>query len=286
MAQHAFPATGNFTIRVAAVDKDGLVGSVATHAVGIVAWAIQTDPGDPTKTNLVWGGTEGVDAYYFLPGMVLTPAQNNQFFPTMQPILVGSFTGKLIVYSQGGSDLVFADVVTRPVKIYGGAGDDVLVGGIGSDWIDGGDGNDILFGGTGLADGNDTILGGAGDDLIIGHRGADLLRGGVGRDLIVAGWLQYGDQIAIATFSLQAEWLSGRPYATRVANLAGTGSGPRNNGNFFLVPGTTALCDGAIDTVLGDAEQDWLLYSFAVDLNPDLAGDLAGETPLDVPCPP
>jgi hypothetical protein len=55
-----------------------------------------------------------------------------------------------------------------------------------------------------------------------------------------------------------------------VANLSG--AGPLNNGDYFLTPAVTALDDGAVDQVLGGADQDWLL----VDLQADLLTDLAG----------
>jgi Ca2+-binding RTX toxin-like protein len=146
--------------------------------------------------------------------------------------------------------------------------------------LDGGDGKDILFGGTLDSDGADLIVGGAGDDLIIGHWGADTLRGGTGSDLVMAGALFFAD-LPSAIYSIQAEWLSGRPLATRVENLTGVGTGPRFNGDFFLQPGVTALDDAAVDDVLGEGNEDWLVYDFAEDLAADLvpgvdvASDLA-----------
>jgi hypothetical protein len=61
-----------------------------------------------------------------------------------------------------------------------------------------------------------------------------------------------------------------------VANLTGTGVGPRNNGDYFLTPGVTALDDGAVDQVLGGADQDWLLVDLETDLHADLAVDETG----------
>mgnify|MGYP000901341363 CR=1 FL=1 len=67
----------------------------------------------------------------------------------------------------------------------------------------------------------------------------------------------------------QSEWLSGRTYAERVANISGTGIGPRNNGDFFLQPGATVLDDGAVDTLLGGSELDWLIYRLTQDIFSD-----------------
>ncbi len=61
------------------------------------------------------------------------------------------------------------------------------------------------------------------------------------------------------------EWTSGNDYATRVANISGTGSGPRANGNFFLQPDITIVDDALADMLTGGSEMDWFLYNFADD---------------------
>lgn len=269
----SYSASGSYTIRVTATDRDGMTSEVATLPVTVVNWALLQDQNDPSKTDLHWGGTNGIDAYGFLPGgFVLIQAQNNQFFPSPQVIVTGNFNGKLYVYGQGSNDLLLANVMTQPLVFFGGDGDDVLVGGRDGDMLYGGNGNDILIGGTLSTDGNDSIYGGSGNDLIIGHFGADLLDGGAGRDLIIAGSLFFED-LPTAIYAIQSEWLSGRTYEERVANLSGTGVGPRNNGSSFLIPGATALDDGAVDQVLGGDDQDWLLADLESDLLPDLAVD-------------
>jgi Ca2+-binding RTX toxin-like protein len=89
----------------------------------------------------------------------------------------------------------------KPLDLYGGNGEDILIGGLGHDrlygnegvnGLNGRDGNDQLFGGnvrdTLLGDqGDDIGYGNGGDDLIIGGSGADKLYGAGGTDLI------YGD---------------------------------------------------------------------------------------------
>lgn len=265
---HAFTHSGLHTIRVTATDKDGGVSGPTLFQVTVVAWSLLADPNDSSKTDLHWGGTTGVDAYAFVPGLVLKQAENNQFYPNPQLTFLPSFNGKIYVYGQGGNDLVFADIVNVPLVVFGGDGDDVLVGGRAGDSLDGGDGKDILFGGTLGTDGDDLLVGGAGDDILIGHWGADTLHGGSGSDLVMAGALFFAD-LPSAIYSIQAEWLSGRPLATRVENLTGVGIGPRFNSTYFLEPGVTALDDNAVDDVLGEAGEDWLVYDFAADLAAD-----------------
>lgn len=253
-----FPYDGSNTATVIATDDVGQSSAPSSRPFTVRAWEIRGN-------DLVWGGTPGIDAFNFTPGLVLVRALNNAIYISFQLNRVGIYNGKLIVYGQGGADLLFADVLFNRVEFHGGDGDDVLVGGRGSDWLDGGEGNDILFGGTLEADGNDTLLGGSGDDLLVGHWGADSLRGGMGKDLIIASSMSFGPDIAIATFSIQAEWTSARPIAQKVANIQGFGSPPRNNGIFFLTPGSTVLNDASVDTVFGDGDGDWLLVDLPVD---------------------
>ena len=105
-------------------------------------------------------------------------------------------------------------------------------------------------------------------DLLIGGSGADLLHGGSGDDLLIAGTTAF-DANDVALAAIMAEWTSGRSYATRVANLSGTGSGPRANGNFFLKasgPDATVFDDNDIDVLIGGSGMDW----FFADLSQDI----------------
>lgn len=273
---HVFATAGAYNVRVTATDKDGGTSALASHAVTVAPWQLRVDPLDASKTNLYWGGTNGFDAYLFVvPGLVLVQGENNVFYGSPQAVFTGAFNGKVHVYGQGSSDLVFADVMNLPMVIDGGDGDDVLIGGRGADSITGGNGQDILFGGTLESDSQDTLDGGAGDDLLVGHYGADLLRGGAGQDLLIAGRLNFVD-LPGSVFGIQAEWNSGRPIADRVANLSGTGTGDRNNGDIFLVPGDTVLDDSpsppaVTDQVFGESEDDWLLFDFVDDVAPDVS---------------
>src|SRR4051812_6466158 len=99
----------------------------------------------------------------------------------------------------GGSDKVLArdgdplHVVTTPMIVSGGTGNDTIEGGDGNDVISGGGGKDYLGGGLGA----DSLIGGPGDDRLngstfavlnldfdpFGSDAGDLLEGGSGRDI-------------------------------------------------------------------------------------------------------
>ena len=145
-----------------------------------------------------------------------------------------------------------------PQYVFGGSGDDHLQGGRGNDVLSGGSGNDELFGRDG-------------SDILIGGLGCDTLRGQDGDDILVANRVTFeSDDIALQ--SVLAEWTSGRSFATRVANLRGTGSGTRLNGSTFL-DSTTVLNDNAVDQLFGSNGQDWFLGTVGQDLFKDRNGN-------------
>ena len=145
-----------------------------------------------------------------------------------------------------------------PQYVFGGSGDDHLQGGRGNDVLSGGSGNDELFGRDG-------------SDILIGGLGCDTLRGQDGDDILVANRVTFeADDVALQ--SVLAEWTSGRSFATRVANLRGTGSGTRLNGSTFL-DSTTVLNDNAVDQLFGSNGQDWFLGTVGQDLFKDRNGN-------------
>lgn len=187
----------------------------------------------------------------------------------------GLSTGVSVDLAANRADWVMNGV--RSIEnVRGTAFDDVLLG----------DGfNNILVGG----DGDDRLEGRDGLDMLIGGGGADTLRGGPGDDLLVGGRTSFDDDPLSppALHPLQGihdEWTSGRPYATRVANISGTGSGPRANDRFFVATGAdaTVFSDGAGDTLLGEDAVDW----FFADVSPQDAHDhdpAIGEQLVPVP---
>jgi Ca2+-binding RTX toxin-like protein len=169
----------------------------------------------------------------------------------------------------GNDTAVLINDSPNNIEMYGGEGDDLLLAAVGPVYMEGGGGSDLLV--AGFVDANDTLLGGDGNDVLIGSGGADQLEGGEGEDLLVAaGFLfQEEEDPGDLLFAIWAEWGSSRTYAERVANISGTGVGPRNNGDYFIEPGVNIVNDDAVDVVLGEDDQDWLVYDFALDMAPD-----------------
>lgn len=159
--------------------------------------------------------------------------------------------------------------------LYGGRRNDTIFGGDGNDTIEGQSGNDILVGG----DGGDTLSGGDGKDLLFAGAGADTLSGGAGQDLLVAGTTSFDTNPADLEL-IRDEWRSSNSYATRVANISGTPGGA--NDPVFLQAGSTVLDDADVDTLFGEGDTDWFLYS-QTGLIPDILSDLqAGEVETDI----
>ena len=131
--------------------------------------------------------------------------------------------------------------------------------------------SNLLFG----LGGNDLLVGGDGRDIIVGGDGADTLSGGNGEDLLIAGNLAFNEDVEFeALLAIHAEWNSDRDYEDRVANLSGTGDGPRDNGDYFLVPGDTVFADVDVDELTGgENDLDWYLYTFFEDFVTDLEED-------------
>lgn len=269
---HTFAESDSPTFQVWAEDQAGGISEMVQASVEIVSFALLPDAIDPTVTNLVYHGTPGADVVFFLPagpGNVLIFSQIQNGAVVGQLDRVSGITGRVIAHTEGssetaGNDVFVAEFLSIDVEFHGGNENDVLVGGLGNDSIFGGGGDDILLGGTRSLDGHDFLSGGDGRDLLFGHLGGDTLDGGDDEDLLVGAPISF-TSTPNAVYAIQAEWLSERDYATRVANLMGIGTGPRLNGNTFLAPGVTIFDDGSADTLSGGAELDWYLYNFFED---------------------
>jgi sugar lactone lactonase YvrE len=202
----------------------------------------QANPDNPTCRDLVVTGTAGDDHIQFTQGGGAIQAQ-------VQGVPNGRFdpNGRIVAYGMAGNDdIKVAGGITLPAFLFGGDGNDRLQGG---------GGPSVLVGGAG----DDTLLGGKGRAVLIGGLGADQLVGNSGDDLLIAGTTAFDSDLA-ALDAIMAEWTSARSYADRVANLSGTGSGPRANGDVFLLasgPGATVFDDGAVDQLQGAAGTDW-----------------------------
>jgi uncharacterized protein YkwD len=98
---------------------------------------------------------------------------------------------RIEVFGNGGNDRIFLNsqavrgqqALTRPVTVWGGAGNDLIVAGQGPETVYGGDGNDTIYGGAG----SDRLYGEGGNDILVAGSGPTLLDGGVGTNLLVGG---------------------------------------------------------------------------------------------------
>jgi Ca2+-binding RTX toxin-like protein len=239
---HVYANSGAYTITVTVTDNHG-GADTQSLGVSVAVAALESDPLDPAHPMLVVGGGTGADVISISNG----GSGNLQVSVNGTPQGTFATAGRVVVYGGDGNDDLTVD---------GSIGNSAwLHGGGGNDRIKGGGGDDVLLGGEGA----DLLVGGNNRDLMIGGSGADRLVGNAGDDILLAGFTAF-DFNDLALHSIQAEWTSTRDYATRVANIQGTGSGPRNNGNYFFTvdgPSATAFDDGAEDLLTGSAGTDW-----------------------------
>ncbi len=167
-------------------------------------------------------------------------------------VAVGTFrpTSRIFAFGQAGDDdIQVSGSIALSAWLYGDAGNDRIKGGAG---------HDILLGG----DGKDLLIGGSGRDLLIGGAGADRIIGNADDDILLAGHTAH-DAVDSALALIMAEWTSERDYSTRIANLNGTGTGERANGDAFLIAsgdGATVGDDGSRDVLTGSAGLDWFFF--------------------------
>ncbi len=113
-------------------------------------------------------------------GNVCENPPENQNELICQAVQVSAFE----VNADGGDDrVVVSHLISVPVTMRGGSGDDVLVGGSGPDKLSGGEGSDKLVG----RDGEDVLSGGDGADTLLGGNDNDNLHGGAGVDILLGG---------------------------------------------------------------------------------------------------
>jgi PKD repeat protein len=259
---HVFTAAGTYIVTLTVRDDD--TGSTAvTKSVPITVYGMEDDPFIPGATDLVVGGGDGDDVIRFHPvgtngdvGLILNGVTLGVFHPT----------GRLIAYGQGGNDdIQVASSINLMAWLYGNTGNDRLKGGSGPS---------MLMGGSG----NDNVNGGSGRGLLIGGTGADRVIGGSGDDLLIGGSTTHDENDA-ALFGIISEWASSRDYATRVANIRGTGSGTRLNGFCFLTSGgssPTVLDDGEADVLTGASGQDWFFLDVGDSITDERSSELIG----------
>jgi hypothetical protein len=263
---HVYTASGAYTVKVTAKDKDGGTSAAAAQTDTITAVALETDPTDPSKTALFVGGTTGAD-------IIIEPADaTGTLNVKIGSTNLGNFkpTGYIVVYGQAGDDTIKLQAavingttvyVTAPAFLFGDAGNDTLD-------ASGSSANNVLVGGAG----NDVLQAGGGRDLLIGGLGADVLHGGGGDDILIGGTTAYDGNLS-ALNTVMAEWgRTDADYATRVKHLSGTLSGGLNGAT--LLTASTVHDDDAIDTLFGEGGSDWF-FALLSGTNQDQVKDRA-----------
>ena len=133
----------------------------------------------------------------------------------------------------------------------------IIVGGSAGDSLIGGNNGALIFGGGG----NDQITGGTGKDVLIGGVGADTLRGGGGEDIVIGGRVSF-ESIDVGRKALFSAWsASSSSYLDRINSLLRNEAAPQP---YYLSNHPTAILDtliddGAIDSVWGQTDLDWLV---------------------------
>lgn len=105
---------------------------------------------------------------------------------TLVPRISANSVSRIDIFGLAGNDTILLNSdavsgqqpISKPAKISGGDGNDIVVGGRGDDQIWGGFGNDKVWG----HHGNDTLYGDSGSDQLYGGLGHDVLYGGTGND--------------------------------------------------------------------------------------------------------
>ena len=91
----------------------------------------------------------------------------------------------------------------------------------------------------------------------------DVINGNQGEDIVI-GATTIHDSNLIALSAIRDEWTSNRTLAERIANIEGSGVGPRLNSVYFL-NGMTVQDDGESDLLDGGLSPDWIFVSVSDD---------------------
>ncbi|MFO0938920.1 MAG: choice-of-anchor Q domain-containing protein [Gemmataceae bacterium] len=276
---HGYSQPGDYTVRVTAQDKDGAISAVSTHKIVVEASTMLPDPIDPSRKALFVSSTNEDDTIHVtlirtdLYRVVIQNADREWQQTFSGPI------SRVVVNGWGGDDKIYINMgnprpnVGRRVPAYNPQATTIPVwvyGGDGNDEIHGGSGNDVLMGEAG----NDKLFARGGRNILIGGTGSDSIFGGSGDDLLISGSTAF-DANEIALHGVQLEWTSNRDTGTRVANLRGTGTGPRSNGGNFLKasgPNATVFDDGAEDTLKDGGGRNWIIANLTGGVKDKLTG--------------
>jgi len=255
LATTATPASpvGGYAITASGAVDPNYTISYVSGTLTIVANSYQIIPDalNATKSVLVVGGSPSNETIAVAPGsrpgtlaLIINGVKQDNIAAA-----AGTTFDRVRIYGGAGNDVLRVSLfLTLTSELYAGSGNDILLGG---------GGNNILVGGTG----HSILAGGLGRNILIGgSAGGDVLIGGLGDNLQIAGSTAW-DQNAPALDSIMAEWASNDSYATRVADIMGTTSNPgfnqRQNGQYFLNT-STVHADASPDVLIGGLlSRDW-----------------------------
>jgi RHS repeat-associated protein len=254
---HVYPGTGNFTVKVTAVDAAGAASSpAAQQPVQISVIALENDPATNTNTALAIGCPAAGGTIQISPANAAGTQVTVQINGAIQQ-LPSQLPTHLFVFGQGAHDtinLLTAQIGGNTVTLAVPA---LLVGGSGTSALSaaGSSANNILIGGTGPS----TLAGGTGQDFLIGGGGPAVLHAGTGGDFLLGGSTIY-DANPTALEALMAEWQrTDISYQQRVQDLFGNGTGGLN-GAYFLNAQTVAR-DLAVNQLFGGSGSDWFWFT-------------------------
>ncbi len=234
---HVYAKPGNYTVSFVITDSFGNESEEVTQQVSITTWAICPDD-CYGGTALFIGGTNKND--------IITVAGSSKLVVTIngKVSIINRPSSRIVIYGQGGNDkLLTPGVLSNPVWLFGGDGNDTLASGRG---------NDVLVGGYG----NDTLNGGAGRNLLIGSQGSDSLYGLAGNSILVADQTAW-DANDMALCAIIKEWSSKSSYSSRVSRLNSPDTLQ------FNLSSNNVFADNSSDCLVGGLSGNWFLANIS-----------------------
>ena len=262
-------------------DADSILGGAADDSLAGGMGNNFINAGEGNNTVYGNGEGDGAEGVVYSNNTIVAGDGNNTIYGN----LAGNGNG------QGGTNSITA-----------GNGSNTIFGNFGGDGGEGGDnvivagngGNTIYgnFGGDGGEGGDNIIVTGSGDDTIYGNFNGDasanetgghnVIIAGGGADTVYASGLTPGHMKGsgtiliggVTTFdvtglsAIRSEWASTHVYADKIANITGTGTDTRKNGDYYLSPGSTVLNDAAVDQLFGESgdSADWFFSDPILDV--------------------
>ena len=179
-------------------------------------------------------------------------------------------TTRFSINLNGGDDVLAAGDRTHvPLRVDGGAGNDLLTGGASSDTLSGNSGDDTLIGGREAdvligGDDEDALFGGNGNDILIGGQHVDRLYGQRGEDLLIGAATIYDKRDQTELGAMLKTWDQPISRSQRIEEV---------RRGFFADPASTIEADKGGNLLNGGQGKDWFFTSSG-----DTAKHSGGET--------